>query len=56
MPYRITDIGIDKTEKTFMLCYEKVCSSSAINKEDGSECEKFKRALEYLWNLEQGWL
>ena len=52
MPYRITDIGIDKTEKTFMLCYEKVCSSSAINKEDGSECEKFKRALEYLWNLE----
>ena len=52
MPYRVTDIGIDKTEKTFMLCYEKVCSSSAINKDDGSECEKFKRALEYLWGLE----
>ena len=51
MPYRITDIGVDKTEEAFSLCYEKVCSSSAINKEDSNECEKFRQALEYLWNL-----
>lgn len=52
MPYRLTDIGVEKTENSFVKIYEKVCNSSAINKENKEECAKFRKSLEYLWSIE----
>lgn len=51
MPYRMTDIGVEKTEEAFNKLYKKVCESSAINEKDEKECDKFKSALRYLWEL-----
>jgi len=53
MPYCITDIGVEKTEAAFDQIFQKVCTSSAINKEDEEECTKYKNALRYLWSLEK---
>lgn len=49
MPYRITDIGVEKTEKAFLDCYHKVCESSAIENEE--ESERFEKSLRYLWEV-----
>lgn len=49
MPYRITDIGIERTEKAFIDCYNKVCESTAIETEE--ESERFKKSLRYLWEI-----
>ena len=49
MPYRITDIGVEKTEKAFIECYHKVCESTAIETEE--ECKRFKKSLKYLWEM-----
>lgn len=53
MPYRITDLGVEKTDYVFNVIYDRICSSSAINKNDKNECEKFKKSLEYLWTMEE---
>ena len=49
MPYRITDIGVEKTEKAFWDCYHKVCESSAI--ETDEESKRFEKSLRYLWEV-----
>lgn len=47
MPYRITDIGVEKTEQSFAAIYNKVCQSTAI--ETDEEAKKFETSLRYLW-------
>lgn len=49
MPYRITDIGVERTEKAFIDCFRKVCESSAIETEE--ESQRFKGSLRYLWDI-----
>lgn len=51
MPYRVTDIGITKNDRTRMTYYEKLRNSSAIDKTDAGECERLEAALQYLWAL-----
>lgn len=52
MPYRVEDVGVDKTEEVFHKFYEKICNSSAIHKEDPEECERLRKSLRYLWGIE----
>lgn len=50
MPYRLEDIGVDKTEETFHRYYEKLCASSAIETEE--EAIRLNVSLKYLWEIE----
>lgn len=50
MPYRLEDIGVEKTHKTFHEYFERLCNSSAIEKEE--EIPRLKQSLEYLWAVE----
>ncbi len=52
MPCSITDVGVCRDDDTFNKFYEKICDSSAIDKNNGAECARFKKSLEYLWGLE----
>lgn len=45
MPCHLTDIGVNKSDKTFNEYYEHICNSSAINKEDKAECDRIKGSL-----------
>ena len=49
MPYRIADIGVEKTEKSFSDICNKVCQSTAIESED--ESKRFEKSLRYLWEV-----
>ena len=49
MPYRLEDIGVDKTEEIFHQYYEKLCNSSAIETEE--ESVKLIASLKYLWGV-----
>jgi len=51
MPYRVTDIGITKDDRTRSAYYEKLCNSSAIDKTSAEECARLDAALQYLWAL-----
>lgn len=50
MPYRIADIGVEKTEKSFSDIRNKVCQSTAI--ESDEESRRFEKSLRYLWEIE----
>lgn len=50
MPYRLEDIGVDKTDETFHQYYEMLCNSSAIETEE--ESARLKISLKYLWGME----
>jgi len=50
MPYRLTDIGVDKTEEAFELYYDKICASNAIESEEDSR--RLVKSLRYLWDIE----
>ncbi len=50
MPYRIADIGVEKTEKAFSDICNKVCQSTAI--ETDEEAGRFEKSLRYLWEIE----
>ena len=50
MPYRLEDIGIEKTEENFNKFYEMVCGSDELEGEE--EYKRFEEALKYLWNEE----
>ena len=50
MPYSIAGVGVDHSEETFEQYYTSICNSSAINKANTAECEKFKDSLYYFWN------
>ena len=49
MPYRISDFGV--TEESFSEYFERIKNSSAIDKTNEAECEKFKEALRYFWDI-----
>ena len=52
MPYRVSDLGIERTEDNLCEYLNRIKNSSAINKENRDECEKLALALRYLWNIE----
>lgn len=51
LPCKISDIGVDLSEKTFDNFYNKLCNSSAINEKDTDECNRLKEAMKYLWRI-----
>ena len=51
MPCKIDDIGIERSDACFEEYYERLCNSSAINKDNHDECERLRKALEYLWGI-----
>ena len=48
MPYRLEDIGIEKTEEVFNKYYDLIANSDAIDPEDK---QKFGRSWRYFWDL-----
>ena len=52
MPYRVSELGVEKTEESFIEYFERIKNSSAINGKDSRECEKLALALRYLWEIE----
>ena len=52
MPYRVSDLGIEKTEESFCEYFNRIKNSSAINEANSAECERLALALRYLWNIE----
>jgi len=51
MPYRVSDLGIPKTDVSFENYYNYIVGSSAVNENDPEECARFRASLEYLWNI-----
>lgn len=51
MPYKISDAGIDDSDKTFQAYYERMRDSNAIDETDAEECEKLYEAMKYLWGM-----
>ncbi len=51
MPYSVPSLGIPCNAESLERYYERICNSSAIDKSNAAECEKFKEGLHYLWNL-----
>lgn len=51
MPYTVRGVGIEPTEENFERYYEKIKNSSSINRDNAEECERFRAALRYLWEL-----
>ena len=51
MPYSVTSLGISKNSSNFDAYNEKLCNSSAIDKDSKSECERLKESLNYLWGI-----
>ena len=51
MPCSITDVGVERTEKSLNEYYTRICNSSAINEKNSDECEKFALALRYFWDI-----
>jgi len=52
MPYRITDLGIEKTEESFCEYFDRIKNSSAINEANSEECERLLLALRYFFDIE----
>ena len=52
MPYRVSDLGIERTEKSFNEYFERIKNSSSIDATNKEECEKFALALRYFWDIE----
>ena len=50
MPYRLQDIGVDRTEAIYSQYYGLLCDSSAIETEE--EKIRLVTALKYLWSME----
>ena len=50
MPYTIIGVGVNASEETLEQYYTLICNSSAIDKTNAAECEKFKDSLCYFWN------
>lgn len=48
MPCSIKDVNLG--EGDFDTFYNAICNSSAIDKNNAEECEKFKNSLRWLWN------
>ena len=51
MPCSLGDIGIEATEETKKMYYEKLSASSAIENKNDAELAKLRDGLDYLWRL-----
>ena len=51
MPHSVPSLGIPCDEESLEKYYVRICNSSAIDKSNAAECEKFKKGLHYLWGL-----
>lgn len=51
MPHSLSDIGIAPTEENKRLLYDDITNTSAIDKENALECERFKTSLDCLFNM-----
>lgn len=51
MPCCVSDIGIEPTEETQEMFYQKLKSSSAIDENNSYELEKLSEGLKYLWSI-----
>ena len=51
MPYKIEDIGADKSRETFEKYYDAMLHSSAFDNPGEREEKLLREALEYLWNI-----
>ena len=52
MPYRVGDLGVERTEESFSEYFNRIKNSSAIDESNSEECERLELALRYLWNIE----
>lgn len=52
MPYRVSDVGVERTEESLRQYFNRIKGSSAVNEENRDECERFERALRYFWDIE----
>ena len=48
MPCSVADVNLDESD--FDNFYNAICNSSAIDKNNADECEKFKTSLRWFWN------
>lgn len=51
MPHSLSDIGIAPTEENKKLFYDDITNTSAVDKENALECERFKASLDYFFNM-----
>ena len=51
MPRCVSDVGVERTEEIFNEYYNRICNSSAIDKNNADECARFKESLRYLFEL-----
>ena len=51
MPYRISNLGIERTEESFCEYFNRIKNSSAINETNTEESERLALALRYLWDI-----
>lgn len=49
MPYRVEQVNLSKDAKQSF--YNAICGSSAVDKNNAEECEKFKNSLDYFWSI-----
>ena len=51
MPHSLADIGIEATEENKTIFFDSISNSSAVDKNNSTECEKLKSALNYFFNM-----
>ena len=51
MPHCLADLGIEASEENKKLFFDAISNSSAVDKNNVSECEKLKAALDYFFNM-----
>lgn len=51
MPHSVESSGVPKSDSAFEEYYSRICNSSSIDRNNPKECEKFRKSLEYLWNI-----
>ena len=51
MPHCLADLGIEASEENKKVFFDAISNSSAVDKNNVSECEKLKAALDYFFNM-----
>lgn len=51
MPSCVATVGVAASADALEEFYDRICGSSAIDKDDAAECKRFKDSLGYLWEL-----
>ena len=50
-PYRVTDVGVERTEAVLQEYYRRLCKTSAIDEDNAEEYARLERGLRYLWEI-----